>query len=940
MNKIKKNVNSIKNKTKSIINKEKNVIAKHQEKIKKEPKVKRRNRFLIIIMSILIFFVSCLTIFLLYIILFSPEFEESNLYSTASTVLYDKDGVEFAKLGAQKRELITFDELPEVLIDAIIATEDSRYYQHNGLDAARFGKAVIGQLLGNSGAGGGSTITMQVSKNSFIMYNKSASGLTGLIRKFTDIYLSIFKIEKNYTKEQIIEFYVNAPYLGPNSYGVEEVAQNYFGKSARDVSLVEAAIIAGLFQAPGAYDPHINPESCNKRKNTVLNLMYRHGYITEEEKNIAQNIDAASLLTESTNNSSLYQSFIDTVIDEVIDRTDHDPTKVSMKIYTTMDRSVQEVLTGITNGDSVSFRDDVVELGMAVTSIADGSIVGIGAGRNTAKGQRTYNYATSIRRHPGSTAKPYMVYGPGIEYAKWSTGTTFFDEEWQYSNGQSLKNADGKYRGIMTLKNALASSRNIPAIQGFQQLNNSDIVDFATSLGIPLPTGSGEAYESSAIGAFDGVSPLIQSAAYAAFARGGYYIEPYSYTKIVYQDTDEVVNNKHNKVKVMEPETAYLINNILTYAVDEGYIVKTGVSGTDIAGKTGTSTFDSAFRKKVGLPSSAIMDSWVVMYSPDYSYAQWYGYNEMTKAMVDANEYLTSAKGVKDRKIFAKAAVSKIFKKNSTWDSLNSVVSREIELETIPIQLASPYTPEALRSTEYFIKGTEPSEVSTRFSELSNVTNLTGNVNSLTGTVTLNWTPINTPSAIDSNALLQNFTDSYGQTYATLVEKYYNKRLEYNTTNIGTVQYHVYLKNSDGSLKSLGTTAGNSYTYTTYDPNNTTFVVKTEYTIFKANASSGVSTTINTNSTVETVKIIVKNTPDELSVDEGKYEDMTSPLNITENGISIVNSPDIKVTSKKYKEDGTEVSEIYLNEAGSYYIEYTVTYKSKIYTAKKIITIK
>ena len=179
-----------------------------------------------------------------------------------------------------------------MLLDAIIATEDSRYFQHNGFDLPRFMKASAGQLLGNSDAGGASTLTMQVVKNNFT--STESSGFAGIVRKFTDIYMSIFKVEKNYTKEEIIEFYVNAPYLGSGSYGVEQASQTFFGKSVKDLSLVEAATIAGLFQAPGAYDPYVYPEKAQERRDQVLSLMERHGYITSEEKEIAEEIHVES----------------------------------------------------------------------------------------------------------------------------------------------------------------------------------------------------------------------------------------------------------------------------------------------------------------------------------------------------------------------------------------------------------------------------------------------------------------------------------------------------------------------------------------------------------------------------------------------------------------------------------------------------------------------
>ena len=194
-----------------------------------------------------------------------------------------------------------------------------------------------------------------------------------------------------------------------------------------------------------------------------------------------------------------------------------------------------------------------------------------------------------INRHPGSTAKPFFAYGPYLEYNNGNTGSIFFDEPMTYSDGTPLKNSDGSYQGMMTMKTALYKSRNIPAIQAFQQLDKEKVSDFVHRLGINY---GDNLYESAAIGGFNGMSPLSMSAAYAAFARGGYYIEPYSFTKIVYRQDDNTYETKINKVKAMSEETAYMMNNMLTYAGANGVAGKVNVSGTDVAAKTGTSTVD------------------------------------------------------------------------------------------------------------------------------------------------------------------------------------------------------------------------------------------------------------------------------------------------------------------------------------------------------------
>ena len=350
--------------------------------------------------------------FFLYIVATTGEFDPNALANQDQTIIYDSNDNVIAKLGMEKRESVKYDDLPQVLIDAIVATEDSRYFQHNGVDGARFLKASIGQLLGNSDAGGASTITMQVVKNNLTSTDQT------IVRKFKDVYLSVFFMEKKYTKEEIMEFYVNDSLLGGNVYGVQEASKYYFGKNVSELSLPEAALIAGLFQSPNGYNPYNNPEEAQGRIKTVLKLMVRHGYITQEEADIANSIDVKSLLVGSSDENN-YQGFIDTVVNEVKEKTDNDPYLVSMEIHTTMNADMQSGINDILAGKGYSWKDDKVQAGITVIDVNTGAIVAIGAGRNRV-GERTFNYATQAYRQPGSTAKPIFAYGPGFEYDNFS----------------------------------------------------------------------------------------------------------------------------------------------------------------------------------------------------------------------------------------------------------------------------------------------------------------------------------------------------------------------------------------------------------------------------------------------------------------------------------------------------------------------------------------
>jgi len=790
-----------------------------------------RNWILILIATLGIGIASIILLFALYIIIASPDFDRDLLYAKEATVVYNIDGEEIARIGSENRALVTYEELPQVLIDALIATEDSRFFQHNGLDAARFLKASLGQVLGQDGAGGASTLSMQVIKNTYT--DNTASGIKGIIRKFTDIYMSVFKLESNYTKEEIIEFYVNSQWLGNDGnlnytgiHGVEQASQYYFGKSVKDLNLAEASLLVGMFQNPSVYNPYLNPNNATKRRNTVLTLMVKHGYITEEEKEAASAVSIPSMLKEQEKATNEMQAYLDYLLKDVEAKTGSNPYTVPMRIYSTLDSKAQDALTALENGELYTFKDDVVQIGVAVTSVKDGSVVALSGGRNySAKG---LNRATDISRHPGSTAKPIFDYGPYIEFLDGSSYSLFLDEPTKYSNGTSISNYDNKYKGLLTMRDALVDSRNIPALLAFKAVskeNKSDIENFVHSLGIDYGK---DLYESASIGGFEGVSPLQLSAAYSAFARGGYYIEPYSFTKVEFVDSTKTYEYKYTKERVMTEETAYIITDILRSAGASNVGGNIKVSGTDIAAKTGTTTVDKAAREEKDLPSNVVMDYWNVTYSPDYAIALWYGYDNLSK-----EHYLQSESGV--RKRLMEAIGRKIYKKNSRFKKPSGVVEVEIEYGTFPPQRPSEFTPQDLIRTEVFKKGTEPAktDISTRYSKLANPTNGTYTFDG--STIKLSWDNVTTPDAINTTYLQNHFNTYYGD-HAT---KYYDSRINYNNTVIGTLGYQIYLENADGTLSSLGYTANNNFTYTTNTSGTYTFVIKTAYSLFKNNMSSG-----------------------------------------------------------------------------------------------------
>ncbi len=894
---------------------------KQQPKAKSTKKKKTfLKKLLIVLISLGILVVFAAMAFLIYIVVSTAKFDPEALKSKDQTVVYDINNEVIATLGSEKRESVTYDKLPQVLVDAIIATEDSRFFEHNGVDTARFLKATFGHLGGNSSAGGASTLTMQVVKNNLTSTERS------IIRKFKDMYLSVFYLEKKYTKEEIIELYVNDSLLGGSVFGVGEAAEYYFGKSVSELSLPEASLLAGMFQSPNGYNPYKYPEKAEKRRQTVLNLMVRHGYITQEEADIAASISVESLLVDKQDEID-YQGYIDTVVAEVEEKTDQNPYVVPMKIYTTMEKSIQDGINDVLSGKVVTWENDAVQSGIAVVNAETGAIAAVGAGRNR-EGQSTYNYATQSKRQPGSTAKPLFDYGPGFEYNNFSTYTLFNDEPWSYTGGNQIGNWDGSYMGLITLRTALAQSRNIPALKAFQQVSKKNINTFVTSLGIEPEYEDNVLTENHAIGGFTGVSPLQMAAAYSAFASMGYYTEPYSVTKIEYRSTGEVKEFKHEKTKVMSDSTAYLMNNVLEYATNYGFSGGAKVAGSHVATKTGTSNFDEATLKAKGLPSNAVNDLWTVSYTSKYSIALWYGYDPATKEHYNTNN---SPKGT-----IMSAVMSYIPKDTTGWTMPSSVVSATVENGTWPAKLASEYTPADLILTEYFKKGTQPTEVSERFAQLDNVTNLKATTGS--NSITLSW-KYTTPKILDQSYLKEYFSQSVFGNGGTAQ---LNARLAYNQNTLGGQGFGIYVKTSSGDMTRVAYTTDTTYTLNTsnFNDKNLTIIVKAEYANYKANASSGTQVSGTTNNTEEKTNVTVT-VPSNYTTSPGAYTE--SGLKVTANGKDVTDDCEITYTVVG-RNSFTTASELenYMNklEVGDYAIKYTIVYNGKTYSKNKNVTIE
>ena len=888
-----------------------------------------------ILLGFLIFFLICIIAgiaFFIFIAVTAGKFNPDKLYSKEASTLLDRDGEVFAKLGTQMRQKIDYEDMSEELVNAIVATEDSRFFEHNGFDLPRFMKASFGQLLGQN-AGGASTLTMQVSKNQYT--SDVATGFAGIKRKFTDIYISLFQIEPNYSKEEILEFYANSYYLGSGAYGVEQAAETYFNKEAKDLNLSEAAMIAGLFQSPVSYDPNINPDRTESRRLTVLSLMKRHGYITDEEYEIAKKMTVDKIVIKGRSahtSNAKYQSFIDRVAVEVKEKTDYDPYSYSMRIYTTMDRDQQDKISAIMDGSNYEWENDKVQAGIIAMETKTGEIVAIGGGRNKTDA-KSYNNATDIERQIGSTAKPLFDYGPAIEYLDWNTNHPIIDDKTTYSDGTEINNWDGRYKGIITIREALVDSRNIPALKTFQSVPNEDIKDFVTKLGLsPEVQSNGKLHEAHAIGGYTGESPMTVAAAYAAFGNNGTYNEPHSFTKIEFDETGEVYENEVKKTKVMSEETAYMVTDMLVDTGQDALGRYNNINGSQFAAKTGTTNFDEKTMEQAHLPSNAVNDLWVAGYNSEYSIAVWYGYENRNDGY---NRFGSS----QNSRLFQTVAKN-FFDKDATFKKPDGVVEVTVERNTGYSMLPSENTPNDMKTTELFKEDSKPTEVSARFNKLSNVTGLKASVSG--NKATLNWKAIGTPDALNksywSPLVAKAFHLSKDQnTYLSYIMSFNNGRL-------GNVVYNIYSKTSNG-LKLLTSVSGNSATVTLPNEASPTLVVKSSYSNYNGCESSGVEVKVEYDgvSASDVTATLMGDSTVSLKLGDS-YSEPLNPVKVTLEGENITDSDEVEI-SLTVLSAGNDVTNswktLITSTPGTYEFNYKVTYNGvRVTTLTRTVTVE
>lgn len=580
----------------------------------------------------------------------SAEGLAEKMVSKDSSIFYAADGkTVIGELGGESRENISYAQVPQSTIDAFLAIEDSRFYQHNGFDLPRFLSSALNNLKSGSLAQGGSTLTMQTIDN-FVMKpqedemqvkGQSFNKLQKIERKIQEIWLSM-QIEKDLTKEEIMTKYLNQINFGQHTRGIQKGAQYYFGKNVEDLNLAESAFLAGVINAPNAYNPYRGVKDgvnfykyATQRRDETLYQMLNHGYISETEYKLAKATKLAFLINGEPDPSTTdpYKDYVRAAADEMIRKYNIDPATTPMIIYTALDINAQKEANNVSAGKVVDLNyNKYFQIGFSVINNKNGEISAVSAGRtDITSASPTQRFRFSEPHQPGSSVKPILDYAPAFDKLGYCTSRVYVDKPLEIG-GWKVVNSDRKHYGKISMERAIAQSLNTPAVETFDTLlktvGNDEMINYNKALGFSDAT-SDKVNIQYAIGAsFMQASTTQMAAAYSTLANGGTYVEPHMVRAFTHKDTNKTVNASVKQQQAMSPQAAFMTSELLDKAIFGEYkgwnlMSKLGFGAYPVYGKTGTSDWGDDADKYGG----AMKDEWMINYTSEYTIATWTGFD-------------------------------------------------------------------------------------------------------------------------------------------------------------------------------------------------------------------------------------------------------------------------------------------------------------------------
>lgn len=595
----------------------------------KQPNKKRRplavwEKFLISLFILLNVGLVSGTLLFFYYVSSAPTITQAKLSSSNSTEFLDASGNVIWSMGSQKRDYASANQIPNQLKESVVAIEDRRFYQHGGIDVRRIAGATFANLTGSSlGLQGGSTLTQQLVKLS--VFSTAASDRT-IKRKAQEAWLAM-QVSKRYSKNQILTFYINKVYMGEGVYGMKTAARYYFGKQLNQLSIPQYALLAGMPQSPVRYDPYVNPGLAKERRDTVLDALVTSNKLTAAQAQQFKQVPVTEGLlkkhpTIGGATQPATQQIVDAYAQSVLaelTKMGYKPETDGLKVYTYLNLDLQKQAYNVVNtNDYVNFPNANLQVGLTMTDPNNGHVVAqIGGRQQTAA--LGLNRANQTNRSAGSTVKPFLDYGPAIEYLNWPTYRTVVDKKYFYpGTNTQVHDFEPNYAGPMTIRNALAESRNVPAVQTLQTVGISRAKSFIKRFGLNNPL-----YASSALGI--DISTLQEAGIYGSFSTEGIYHTPEFIQKIVTQDGKTVDVSSASK-RVMQPSTAYMLTDMLksVMTAQNGTGQLAHIPGTFEAGKTGT----VGYSDDVDVPAGAVSDRWFTGYNRNFVLSVWTGYDQ------------------------------------------------------------------------------------------------------------------------------------------------------------------------------------------------------------------------------------------------------------------------------------------------------------------------